>query len=307
MLNVWAWKVLAFAVPAAVLVSSGFLYRDHVAQFVWDYTKWDAVALSINAENSGLATEIGLYYFGGGAYDLERAKRAFEETIVIDSSVPGIRYQLGRIHFIQGNFGHAIYVLTRELELYPDHLRPLYVRGLVYGYRGLPGDLALAEEDFANFNAWASGEWAGYNDLAWIQTRREKFSDARDTVHRAFDAIWWVKQGNPWLWTTLGIAELNLGNYNEARDAFLIARRYSEEMSPGYFMTAYPGNDSRNAEELFNQYQATLSFNLGIASEHLDDTISAIAEYESYLVLLPRGPYPSRAEVEGKIRELVAQ
>lgn len=297
----WGYYGTVFLLFAVALL----LARDVVANFVWEQVRWDAAALAINKEDVNLSISIGAYYFGGGGpYNLDKAERAFEVALGIDPNVSGVHYQLGRINFIRGDFGKAIYELGREMELHPEYLRPLYVRGLVYGYQDLSGDLERAEEDFAAFVEWAPEEWAGYNDLAWIQTKLEKFDDARATVERAFKNVEWVRAGNPWLWSTLGVAELNLRNYGKARDAFLNARRYARDVDAAYFLSAYPGNDSRNAEEIYSQYLATLSFNLGIAFEGIGDRKAAISEYEAYLAQLPEGPYPQRAEIEEKLREL---
>ena len=102
----------------------------------------------------------------------------------------------------------------------------------------------------------------------------------------------------------LGVAELNIGNYTESRDAFLIVREISDNMTPEYFWSAYPGNNSANAENAFNQFKATLSFNLGIVYENLEEWDNSKVEYQTYLSILPHGQYPKKDEVEKKISEL---
>lgn len=297
-------------VSVVVLVVGGLLVgqRDLWAAFAWDYFGSDTVALALNKSNPNLPMQIGLCYFGGTCrYDLDMAEIAFKKALEADETAWTAHYQLGRIAFIKGEFGDAISYLNRELELHPEFLRALYIRGLVYGYRDYPGDLARAEEDFKGFVEWAPEEWAGYNDLAWIQTRMEKFEDAAATVRRGFEAVGWVKNGNPWLYSTLGTAEMNSGNYEEAKEAFLTARKWAEQVNAEYFLSAYPGNDSRNAQELYEQYLATLAFNLGITYEGLGDSTAAIEEYERYLTMIPEGPYPQRTDVEEKIRELAVE
>src|SRR3990172_10167699 len=127
--------------------------------------------LSRGYGDAGFLMRQGNFYFNGGAYDLEKAERAFQRAVRIEPGILWGHYQLARIYFVKGNFDKAIEEINKELEANPENLRSLYVRGLIYGYRNQFGDLELVENDFRRFTYWAPSEWAGYNDLAWILSK----------------------------------------------------------------------------------------------------------------------------------------
>ena len=122
--------------------------------------------------------------------------------------MPGGHYQLARIAFVRSDFDTALREINAELAANPENLRSLYVRGLIYGYRGLLGDLALAESDFTRFTEWAPSEWAGYNDLAWILAKEGKYQEIETVMARALKNVPGGTE-NPWLWNMLGVARLN--------------------------------------------------------------------------------------------------
>lgn len=299
--------ILAGTVVGLVVLTLLFGARDSIATLLWKNYRLDTIALLLDSNNAELARSIGNYYFNvfeSGVHDLDRAKDAYQRALTLNQSIKRGHFQLARIYFIEGNFFNALEEINKELELYPDYGRSYYVRGLIYGYRNFPDDLIKAEGDFKRFIEWNPTNWAGYNDLSWIQIKQEKFTEAKETVQLAFELLPFTKTTNPWLWTMLGVAELNVGNYTKSRDAFLIVREISDNMTPEYFWSAYPGNNSANAENAFNQFKATLSFNLGIVYENLKEWNRSVNEYQQYLTLLPKGPYPKKSEVEKKIREL---
>ena len=297
-------ECIIVCVVAVVAVSAFFMFfRNDLGWFIWNNTHWTEGALAFENKDPALYLDIGMYYFQK-KHDFESAETIFKKAIEVVPEAPWIRYQLGRIYFIRGRFYQALMLLQKEHELYPEHKRVHYMLGLVYGYRGLGGDLEKAEENFEKFIAFAPKEWAGYNDLAWIQIKRKKFEEAKASVLNAFEIVSYEKDRNVWLWTSLGVAELNLGNYEEAKRAFLKAEHISGAMTADYFASAYPGNDPRNAEELFRQFQGTLFLNLGIVNEKLGAVEEARAAYGAYLNILPKGPYPTREEVEQRIRDI---
>ncbi len=295
--------ILLLLILLAVCVGI-FLYRSNIALFAWNNYKADKIVVLLEKKDATLYMKMGYYYFGGGAYDLVKAEKYFLQALEIEDTIPYAHFQLGRIYFINGKFWRSIEELNTELKIHPEIKRAHYVLGLVYGYRGYAGDLENAESHFKKFIEWAPSTWAGYNDLAWIEIRLEKYKEAKGTTNEAFKKISWTSDTNPWLWTTLGIAELNLKDYTKSRDAFLKARRISEKLTAQYFISAYPGNDPRNADTMFNQYKATISFNLGVVYEKLGDTKNAKREYEEYLKMIPEGPFPNKNEITQKIKNL---
>jgi tetratricopeptide (TPR) repeat protein len=249
---------------------------------------------------------LGRYYFNGGAYDLEKALRAYESALTLNPDIRLAHYQIARIHFLRGDFYRALEEINKELVLHPEIPNSYYVRGLINGYAGR---FSEAEADFMKFIDLVPWQWAGYNDLAWVLAKQGRFKEVRDMMDLAFERLPGAKMRNPWLWTTLGIAQLNLKDYNEAKDAFLNARALSDKMSAEDFWSAYPGNDPRGAEPAFQQFRAALHFNLGIVYEKLGELEKAKEAYHAYLSLLPKDPFlqlPQRNEIKRRILKLNA-
>jgi Tfp pilus assembly protein PilF len=212
---------------------------------------------------------IGNYHFngviGGGEYNLEIAKKAYQKAISINPKILWGHYQLARIYFVKGEKEKALEEINKELEANPENLRSLYVRGLIYGYRNYLGDLVLAENDFRNFTHWAPKEWAGYNDLAWILAKQGKYKETRDTIFESFGKV----QGgteNVWLQNSLGVAYLNLKDYKNAKIAFIKAKAIAEKMSVSEWQRAYPGNDLEESGEAFPLFKDAIEQNLKKAS-----------------------------------------
>ncbi len=276
-----------------------FVWRKNILLYAASYPFLTAIVLA-NVMNADTAMSIGDHFFNGGAYDLALAERGYKRALELDSLVPLAHYQIARIRFISGNLYGALQEIDKEIELHPAYLRSLYVRGLIGGYAG---QLTLAEKDFARFIDWSPQEWAGYNDLVWIQLRLEKFKEAKKTILLAFERIPGEKDRNLWLWTNLGVVYLNLREYNKAKDALLVGLRISEKIDAKWFWSAYPGNDPRNAEGAFKQFLATLHFNLGVVYEKLNDKEMAQIEYKKYLTLFPGMSFSQKMEMERKLSE----
>ena len=92
-------------------------------------------------------------------------------------------YQISRIYFLKGDFNSALDEINKELKLRPEIPNSYYVRGLILGYRG---NFREAESDFFKFIKLIPSQWAGYNDLAWIQVKLKKFQDAKETILKSF-------------------------------------------------------------------------------------------------------------------------
>lgn len=295
--------VIGMGVACLVLVAALLQYRAQVASWTLSTFGWGGVAYLLDSDDPNFLVQLGMYYFEG-VHDLDKAKEMFEHAIRAQDDAFLAHYQLARVYFIRGDFFNALVEINNELSVNPQNAHAFYMRGLISGYRDYPGDLEKAESDFVTFIEERPFIWAGYNDLAWIQIRRERFTEAKETVERAFDELPSEVGRNVWLWNTLGSAELNLKDYEAARQAFENAKQISDQMTAEYFWSAYPGNDGRNAEEAFHQFRATLFFNLGVVYEKTEKTEKAIEYYSKYLDILPSGPYPTREEVEAKIEQL---
>ena len=242
--------------------------RDAVARALWQKYQFEHLALVLDRDDAPLAMTIGNYYFNGGAYDLKIAERAYKKALSIKPGILWGHYQLARIYFVYGDFDGALLETGLELEANPENLRALYVRGLIYGYRGRPGDLLLAEADFLRFTLWAPSEWAGYNDLAWILSKEAKYQDAKDTILRALSEATGAEQ-NPWLWNALGLAELNLGEYKKAAESFGRALALAEGLTEADWRKSYPGNNPGGTEAGLSAFKEAIRFNLAQTNSFL--------------------------------------
>ena len=270
-----------FAAGVALLiglaaVTGGFApLSTAAARYAWNAYRAGPVALALDRSDANLAYVIGTYYFGnqgmpGAAhpYELALAERALKKEISIAPSLPLAHYTLARIEFVNGDFDPALRNLDAELALYPGNKRPLYIRGLVYAYRGADGDLARSEGDFRAFVAWAPLEWAGYNDLAYVLAKEKKYADAASVLA---DGIKNADGGdaNPWLWNSLGVAQLNLGKPQAALASFKKAQASAALLTDADWQRAYPGNDPASAAGGFDAFKSGILENLATAYQAL--------------------------------------
>lgn len=241
-----------------------------VAQMLWEKWQMGEVAFVLDKRDAKLAFTIGSYYFGNQfatstravrPYDLPHAKKAFTKAILINPKMPLAHYMRARIAFIQSDFAGALSDLNAELTLYPENKRVLYMRGLTYAYRGLPGDLTLAERDFRDFVAWAPREWAGHNDLAYVLAKEGRYEDARAVLLESIGKTTGGKT-NPWLFNALGVMELNLGNSTNAIWALEQAQTYAAKLTDQDWQKVYPGNNPSNAHSGVRAMQAGIARNL---------------------------------------------
>ena len=241
-----------------------------LAHYVWD--KWHAGGLAVvfDRDDAVLAFTIGAYYFGNQfststaekrPYNLPLAQRAFGKAIQISPSLPLAHYMRARIEFIQSDFTSSLEDLNTELALSPGNKRTLYMRGLTYAYRGVPGDLTLAERDFKDFVTWAPREWAGYNDLAFILAKEKHYGNAITVLK---EGIAKADSGdkNPWLFDALGVMELNLGDPYDAVEALAKAQTFASSLTDADWQRAYPGNNPVKARDGISAMQAGIAENL---------------------------------------------
>lgn len=273
-LEILNWVV--FLLGVAVFVASFVVWfatpwPTEAARYAWRQWRAPQLALALDRTDAPLAMAIGNTYFGTAplgngipAYDPALAKSAFEKALSIEPGVLWGHYSLARIAFAKGDFAGALREINAELAANPDNLRSLYVRGLIYGYRGKPGDLALAESDFHRFTLWAPTEWAGYNDLSWILAKEGKYGDIASLMQRAFAS---VPEGseNPWLLNELGLAELNLGQYAAAQVTLVKAQAAAAALTEGDWRHAYSGDSPATDQAGLAAFRAAVAENLARA------------------------------------------
>ena len=217
-----------------------------------------SMAYLVNYSDSRIAMQVGSYYFSKGGYNLQRAKKSFQLASQLDSRVHLAHYQLARIYFVEGEYGRAISEIDKELVLAPDFLRSLYVRGLIEISQK---KLVDAEKDFADFVAWSPTEWGGYNDLAFVLAKEGKYTESEKVVEEAFEKVPNGKD-NPWLWNSLGVAQLNQYHYQDAGKAFATALPLAQALTPEMWHRAYSGNDPAAILQSITAFQNAIESNV---------------------------------------------
>jgi len=263
--NFWSVWFLIVITIILVFVSN----QNALANFVWQKYRLANAALTLNRSDANLAIFIGNYYFNGvigsREYSPDISRKAYKKAISIDPKILWGHYQLARIYFTKGDFNKAIEEINKELEYNPENLRSLYVRGLIFGYRG---NLANAEADFRRFTEWAPKEWAGYNDLAWVLAKEGKYKEAKETLFKAQEEISEADK-NPWLWNALGVAQLNLEEYQKAKKSFEKAKELAEKLTIAGWQRAYPGNNPQSAESGLTAFREAIAANIQAVEKHL--------------------------------------
>ena len=250
-----------------LLVAAFLFFHEVTARFVWQNYQWARAALWLNQSQVPLAQEIGNYYFGGGDYNIPLARRAFTQAAALDPAAPWNNYQLARICLVGDQWLCALRHINRELEINPKNLRALYVRGLIYGYRK---NYVRAAQDFSDFIAWAPTEWAGYNDLAWVEGKLGNYATMQSAAERGI-ATGDAGATNPWLWNSRGVAALNLKDHETARASFERARELAEGLNELDWRIAYPGNDPASAAVGLNEFRKAIEKNLAAANAPVDN------------------------------------
>jgi len=262
------WLVFGLGLCLFAMAATVYWCGDAEARYVWRQWHSPALAIALDRSDAPLMMEIGNAYFGaiiiGRAaprYNPALAERAFEKALLMSPGILWGHYSLARIAFARGDFTTALVEVNAELTANPENLRSLYIRGLIYGYRNLPGDLALAEADFTRFVAWTPTEWAGYNDLAWILAKEGKYAEVESVMTRALTKVS-DAQENPWLWNMLGVARLNLGDDLGAAVALTNALTYARSLTLADWREAYSGNSPAGGREGLEAFRAGIEENL---------------------------------------------
>src|SRR3990167_6387090 len=158
----------------------------------------------------------GFLLFGDALARVAWEKHKFADlSLALNFSDAGLAFSIGSYYFVKGEYSEALLEINKELEANPENLRSLYVRGLINAYSE---NLPEAENDFRGFVSWAPKEWAGYNDLAWILAKQGKYKEAEEVLLKALYEIPGIK--NPWLYNSLGVAQLNQKEFEKARVSF---------------------------------------------------------------------------------------
>ena len=246
------------AVALSMLFVPGVNSRS--SRFLWN-KGFHTLAYFINTSDADLALQEGNFYFGGGAYDLAKAQRAYRLALALKPGVLWGHYQLARIYFVEGRMPEALAEIDAELAANPANLRSLYVRGLI---EMTQVNLAAAETDFTRFIAWAPLEWGGYNDLAFVLAKEGKYRESEVAVLDAFAKVPHGEQ-IAWLWNSLGVAQLNELHYTQAATSFTKAAALARQLSVADWRRAYSGDDPAQDSASLEQFTEAIDRNLQLA------------------------------------------
>lgn len=216
---------------------------------------------------------LGEYYFNAynipeGEYDLKLARQYYTQAIEEGSDNPLVWYQLGRIDFLEGNYNAALYKFDKQISLHGDQ-RPnvYYMKGLTYGYKARKTndveDWLKAEENFLKYlNYEPESPWTRV-DLSWVYFSQGKFAEMIPLLE---DGLF-VEPYNPWLLNMYGLALMNTGRKDEAREQFLLAREYAGYLETEDWGRTYPGNDPSAWSQGLEEFKSLIEKNLKLVSE----------------------------------------
>src|SRR3989338_8876583 len=112
------FTIFLFAGIITIAASIYWCFRIPTYYSLWPRLGLENIATAINPTDPKLQFAIGDYYFGRGAYDIARAKKYFQTTIVLDERYSRAHYQLSRISFIQGNHNRARWLFGNTFLLW---------------------------------------------------------------------------------------------------------------------------------------------------------------------------------------------
>ena len=258
---------LQYVVSFVVIMGAVCVYMfgggyQHMVKSLW-YHGYRAAAYYLNRDDAQLAMQMGSYYFGGGAYDLEKAAGSYNVAVKLEPKVLWGHYQLARILFVEGNKMKATEEIDAELAANPANLRSLYVRGLI---EDAQGNLPAAEADFTRFVSWAPAEWGGYNDLSYVLAKEGKYAQSEATINEALKHVPDAKD-IPWLWNSRGLAELNELHYSQAQVSFEKALVLAKAITPAVWHRAYSGNDPATTAHSITNFQNAIQSNILMAKK----------------------------------------
>lgn len=190
-------------------------------------------------------------------YDFEAAKYFYAEAETYRTPHPYLFHQLARIAFLEGNLNTALFHINRQIDRYGDELpNSYYMRGLIEGYKG---EYAAAVEDYAHYLSLLDvPNWAAITDYSWVLLKAERFGEAMNAAEHGLVLF----PDNAWLLNTSAIAFYELGEYDEALQRAIRAVEAAGGVTREEWLTAYPGNDPRIADDGIATLRASTEQNM---------------------------------------------
>lgn len=257
--------LLAVGGSIIFLISGSLLLLPFVAS--------DANALPSSLEGKS-SFEIGQYYFNhddnpSGPYDIVKAQEYYEKEIAQNPTGNNlVWYQSGRIDFINGDFTAALEKFDTQIEHFGDTVHNVYYMiGLTYGYKarasGNADDWKRAEEAFLKFIDFSpQAPWSRV-DLAWIYFSQGKYADMIPVLEGGLE----YRPDNPWLLNMYGLALLNTGEKEKAKEQFYAARDGAALLTTEDWGKAYPGNNPDAWEQGLLEFRHIIDRNILLSEE----------------------------------------
>lgn len=253
---------------ALLTLLAGMIFLVGLAAFVYYYLPLDPASLSYYRErtsyalnpSAGKAYAYGLEHFSASkpaSYNIDRAEYFFREAVKQDETYGHSHHQLARIAFLRGEFGPAMQEIDKEIELHPDNPNAYYVRGLIAGYQGAYG---AAAKDFAQFLTMKPDGWAGYNDYAWVLTKKGDYQVAIDALEDGLEKF----PGNPWLLNSYAVTLREAGHTESAARVAALAKDAVMRLTAEDWSLANPGNDPRIAGQGLETFRSATIQNLNM-------------------------------------------
>lgn len=176
-------------------------------------------------------------------YDVKRAEYFFNLAAAKDPSIQYLYHELARVSFLKGNYNRALSQIDFQISMQGDKTpNSYYVRGLIEGYMGFY-DASIA--DYQVYLKSDPHNWAAINDYSWVLLKADR---PKDAVVATDDGLKYFSD-NPWLLNTNAIALYEIGDLERAREQARKALVAASGVSEKRWLTAYPGNDPRVAQE----------------------------------------------------------
>lgn len=232
-------------------------YQKITAEYLWQKTHNDTVALLLYPSNIQFRFSIAEYYLSNAGYDIEKAKKRYQEVINEDPSFYLAHFQLARIYFIQGKPALAMDHIRTTLKLQPDFKQGYYLYGLISGFSDNTTEAIYGFEEYMKRDDF---NWAGYNDLAWVYFRSGRFEKSLELAKKGLEK----SPGNAWLLNMQGLSLMNLGEHEQAHVVFTLAKESSEKLTPEIWGKSYPGNDPKIYAAGLQKMREAISHNLDL-------------------------------------------